>query len=131
MNSIVLFVKPEEWSPKTWMHTLSYAIVNSDQYVVETATSWLSIRSCNEIFDDYDVHEEEQVRLLIQCPQPYLIEWRGEELLQKFIDDFPSGKVAVIDNDHGLICAISKVKGRPISKWIREKKMNTLHLVSC
>ncbi len=105
-----------------WMFLMEMGVSDRGQFVVETSNSWISVYRYDEVFNDYDKDEEQLVRSLVHNPVPYLIEWRGDELLKKFIEDFPLNNNAVIDNDHGIICNISKLKGKPVSDWVREKK---------
>jgi len=123
MNSIVLFAQTDGWQPDGWVKSMGGTKSDSGQFVVETSCSWISFCRYDDVFSDYDDDEEQIVRSLIQEPTGYLIEWRGDDLLEKFIEDFASNTKAVIDNDHGLICYISKVKGLPVSHWFREKKL--------
>ena len=123
MNSIVFFTNKNEWKPEAWVTVMGGTISETGQFIVEALDSWISIYKYDDVFNDYDEDEEQLVRSFIHDPIPYLVEWRGDELLQKFIDDFPFDKHAVIDNDHGLICNISELKGKPASDWVFERKL--------
>lgn len=123
MNSIVLFAQNDSWQPDGWVKSMGGTKSDSGQFVVETSFSWISFCRYAEVFGDYDDDEEQIVRSLIPKPTGYLIEWRGDDLLEKFIEEFPANKRAVIDNDHGLICSILKVKGLPVSHWFLEGKL--------
>lgn len=122
MNSLVFFARKKEWKPEAWVTLMGGTTSESGQFVVEILDSWISIYKYDEVFDDYDESEEQLVRSLIQDPVPYIIEWRGDEMLRKFIEDFPINEDAVIDNDHGLICNISELRGKSTRDWLRERK---------
>ena len=125
MNSLVFFTRRKGWKPEIWTTLMGGKVTESGQFVVETSDSWLSVYKYDEVFDDYDESEEQLIRSVIQDPVPYLIEWRGDELLGKFIDNFPIDEEAVIDNDHGLICSISELKGKSIRDWLRKRTVKT------
>ena len=97
MNTLVLFTNIGQLKPDAWVSRTGGVKTDSGQFVVETKRSWISICVCDEVFGDYD---EEQIRSLIKNPEAYLVEWRGEHLLGKFVKEFPSSGVGVIDNDH-------------------------------
>ena len=119
----MFFAGKNEWKPETWVTLMGGTKSQSGQFVVEISDSWIRIFRYDEVFDDYDESEERLVRSLVQDPVPYLIEWRGDELLGKFIEDFPIGEDAVVDNDHGLICNFSELRGKSTSDWLRERKV--------
>lgn len=121
MNSIVLFSSENEWEPETWMTLMKGYISDEGQFIVETSDSWISIIRYDEVLDDYEEDEKELVRNLIRDPIPYLIEWRGDELLKQFVDKFPLNSGGVIDNDHGLICNISELKEKSVNDWLNVK----------
>lgn len=123
MNSLVLFVQESGWKPETWILLVGGARSETGQFVVENASSWLSVYKYDETFDDYDATEEQSVRAVMQDPIPYLIEWRGDELLEKFIENIPVDEEVIVDNDHGLICCVSKLKGLAVRDWVCERAL--------
>ncbi|MDG4558495.1 MAG: hypothetical protein P9F19_14050 [Candidatus Contendobacter sp.] len=125
MNSLILFVRGKNWQPDTWVTLAGGSKTESGQFVLENSSSWLSVYKYDEAFDDYDEAEENLVRELIQDPIPYLIEWRGDELLEKLISNIPADKDVIVDNDHGLICSVSKLKGLSVRDWVCERALSS------
>lgn len=87
---------------------------------------WIAFQPIENIQYDYDVDELEEIKSRISNPSFYLIEGRNGtvDFSDIFIQKFsPSGEV-LIDNDHGMIADLVKVKGRI------ESREDWLHLSS-
>ena len=93
------------------------------RFVAERSNSWISLSRYDEVFCDYDHSEEQAVKSLIAVPTGYLVEWKGAELLELLIKDFPTNQCAVVDNDHGLVCKLIDIKKIPISRWINKPNL--------
>jgi len=125
MNTIILFCeRKQDWTPINWIQKKSGSKTEYGNYVIENDVAWLSVSKTVDEFKDYDEFEKETVLSLISNPEAYLIEWRGKDLIKQFVDEFPSGTDAVVDNDHGLICSIGEVKGLPIESWVSSQRLD-------
>lgn len=122
MNTIMLFTENKSWGPRNWVMSMEGAQVKDDHFVVETASSWISFNSCENVFEDYENVEEDKVKTMLPNPTAHLVEWKGDEILRQFIDDFPIDQDAVVDNDHGLICKLAELKGMEVGCWSRKSE---------
>ena len=121
MNTIVLFTKSKTWDPRSWVMSMEGGQVKGDHFVVEMASSWISLNLCENVFEDYENVEEDKVKTMVTDPTAHLVEWKGDEIIRKFIDNFPTDQDAVVDNDHGLICKLVELKGMEVGCWSSEK----------
>jgi len=124
MNTIVLFIEdPKCWSPEGWMIQHGGIVGSTGQVVMETPAGWLSVLRYDDVIYDYDDFEKVALSAFIDHPIPFLIEWRGDELVQQFIAAVPTDCKVVVDNDHGLICLLACVATLPLASWINAKEL--------
>jgi hypothetical protein len=125
MNTLVLHISRENgWSPEDWLLSTGGSRGMADQVVLETETGWLAVGKCDEVMHDYEDSELQVLESLIRDPVPYLVEWRGNHLVQQLVDAIPLGCSAAIDNDHGLICLVDRVKNLPVTSWIAALRLD-------
>ena len=120
MNSLIVFTTEDAWHPTKWFKAMDASESDTGQFVVERTGSWISLLKRDDLFYDYDDNEKQTVQSLLEVSKSYLVEWKGDVLLDSFIKAFPPSGNVVIDNDHGLICSILEVQKSPICRWIRE-----------
>lgn len=88
------------------------------RYCLDTSSGWIAITRLINVFEDCDPQEIERVRRLIINPVSYLVEWKNEDFLDRFVRAVPSYCNVMIDNDHGLICIIQLLKYLPVERWL-------------
>lgn len=125
MNSLIIFASEDEWQPTKWFKAMDASESNTGQFVVERTSSWISLLMRDDMFYDYDDNEKQTVQSLLDVSKSYLVEWKGDGLLDSFIKAFPPSENLVVDNDHGLICNILEVQKLPICRWVRESMLAT------
>lgn len=124
MNTVILFVENSyDWSPEKWITENGGKKTDYGRVVIEESNAWLIVDRYNQFVGDYDEDEKQYVSNLLKNPIGYIIEWKGESLLEKFITNVPSESKAVIDNDHGLICLVEDIKSLPLTSWIKANNL--------
>lgn len=124
MNTLILHIaRKYGWSPEDWLLSLGGSRGMAGQMVLETETGWLALLRCDEVMHEYEDAEHQVLESLIRDPSPYSVEWRGDHLVQQLIDAVPLGCNAAIDNDHGVICSVDRVKNLPATSWIRALRL--------
>lgn len=120
MNSIVLIVdKNCKWDPKDVLKESERSENEFNKFIYSEGEGWISSFEEPELINDFDAEELLKVANIISNPKFYLIEWKGDEILQKFINDIPGNILAIIDNDHGGVYRAIDLIGRPVSEWLR------------
>jgi hypothetical protein len=91
--------------------------------MIEQETDWLSIVRDDQVLDDFD--EEERARLgeLVSAPTAYLVEWKGDVLVERLLRSIPTATRAAVDNDHGLLVPVHLVAGEPLDSWIKASSL--------
>lgn len=116
MNTLILFLDDEDadWTLEGWwkQSNVHHAFELSD------TKSYISFDKDEDTFSDYNEEEEKFIREFIKKPVCYVVTWRGDQLINDFVKFFPDDKIAIVDNDYGMICELSKLKGHPVQKWI-------------
>jgi hypothetical protein len=124
VNTLILFLDGErDWSPERWVVQRGGKKGAHGQMVVEMPEAWLSLLRHDDVLNDYDEEERQAVLRLLDDPIPYLVEWRGDQMVEELLAAIPPGKGAVVDNDHGLICLLSRLQGLPLWSWLRAKEL--------
>lgn len=120
MNSIVLILDQNcKWNPKDILAESDGSEIEFNKFICSEGQGWISSFEEPELINDFDAEELLKVASIISDPKFYLIEWKGDEILQKFINDIPKNILAIIDNDHGGVYRATDLIGRPVSEWLR------------
>jgi hypothetical protein len=118
MNSLILHVSRScDWLPQQYLLIRGGSKVAASQVVLETNQCWISVLQDDKLMSEYEATERRILDLLIHDPVCYLVEWRGELLMQHFVYAIPPDIGAVIDNDHGLICYVNQIREIPLANW--------------
>lgn len=124
MNTLVLLVAKEcAWSPEVWAIEGGGQRAADGQIMIERGPEWLSIARDERVLDDFDDEERLRVAALVGEATTYLVEWRGNVLVETFLRSIPPGTRAAIDNDHGLLVPVSEVAGEPVETWVRASSL--------
>ena len=119
MNTIILIVNENtSWSPQYWIEKKGGGINIFHQLVLNKNDGWISIVKDQTILNDYDKKEISEIINTIQKPVFHVIEWKGDHILEEFLNEIPFDIEALIDNDHGLISKACDLSGKPVSSWI-------------
>ena len=125
MNTIVLLVdRTSGWSPEYWAEKIGGKRACGAQVMIERAGGcWLSIIRNDDVLDDFD--EMERIRLdeLVSEPVAYLVEWKGDDLVELMLRSVLPSTRAAIDNDHGLLVSVHQVAKEPIESWVRASSL--------
>lgn len=124
MNALVLIVEAgSDWSPETWATEHGGKRSLDGQIMIERESEWLSVARDARVFDDFD--EEERVRLgeLVTEPTTYLIEWKGNVLVENMLRSIPPETRAAIDNDHGLLVPVHEIADEPLDSWVTASRL--------
>ena len=126
MNTIVLLVdRQSAWSPEAWAEQAGGKRTGVAQIMVEQAGgSWLSIVRDDAVLGDFNAIERSRLAELVADPVAYLVEWRGDGLVELLVRSVMAairagGTRAAIDNDHGLLVPVHVVAGEPLESWVR------------
>jgi hypothetical protein len=126
VNTLVLLVDRKSlWSPEAWAEQVGGKRTGVAQIMVEQAAgSWLSIVRDDAVLGDFDAIERSQLAELVADPVAYLVEWRGDSLVELLLYSVMAairadGTRAAIDNDHGLVVPVQHVAGEPLESWAR------------
>src|SRR5687768_15476003 len=107
MNLLILALGHDcPWSPVEWMISRGGAKLANTQVTIEEGGDWLSILQDNKLIHDFDEEEREVLRRLLGDPVMFLVEYKGEQLVDLFVGSIPVQCDAMIDNDHGLLVHI-------------------------
>jgi hypothetical protein len=120
MNTFLLLVaNGSAWSPEAWATERGGARSLNGQVTIERNANWLSVIHDETALDDFDEEDLSRISAMVGKPATYLVEWRGNTLVEDLLRSIPPNTRAVIDNDHGLLVSIEEIAGRPIDSWAR------------
>lgn len=120
MNTLILLLdRASTWSPEAWACQQGGERGDDGQIMLELSPGWLSVLHDSRVLDDYDVDECNVLATLLTDPVPFVIEWKGGHLLKALIQAVPPEASAVVDNDHGVIAPVRKIRDLPIESWVR------------
>lgn len=120
MNSITLLVEREcTWSPEIWAEAVGGKRIGDDQVTIEQESEWLSIIQDDQVLDDFDDTECTRILELVGEPLVYVIEWKGNKLVERLLRSIPHNIRAAVDNDHGLLVPVDQVANKPLESWAR------------
>ncbi|WP_271584190.1 hypothetical protein [Bradyrhizobium sp. CCBAU 45389] len=118
MNTIILIVERDGvWSPEVWASEHGGRCGIGNQLVIERDGQWLSIVRDDRVLDDFDQAERSRLNDLVVVPATYLLEWRGDMLVECLLQSVPPNLRAAIDNDHGLLLPLQELADKPIRLW--------------
>ncbi|ATE59822.1 hypothetical protein [Thauera sinica] len=124
MNTLVLLLKRDSvWSPETWAMQHGGERGVGGQVMIEGQSSWLSILRDDRVLDEYDDEERSELSAMLAEPMPFLLEWKGSDLIEALIRAVPFESGAVVDNDHGLLASIQAIRDLPLGSWVRERTL--------
>lgn len=128
MNTVLILKEKDNlWVPEDWFTSQGGICLENGQITLEVDDSWVSIIRANEVISDFDGHEKSLIFDELDEPEIYLIEWRGNELLQSFINSLPTNVKILVDNDHGLICDVCFIKNYPVSEWLEKAELKKIN----
>lgn len=120
MNTMIMHVdRACEWQPVLWILAIGGSEIETGQVVIELNSEWISVLPYDEVIYSYDEAELQLLKSIIKDFNSYIIEWKGDVLVQRLVDAAPIGGLVVIDNDHGIICLVDGIKKIPIKDWTR------------
>ncbi|WP_156087504.1 hypothetical protein [Lysobacter sp. Root667] len=124
MNTIIFFQSlGRDWSPEYWAVSHGASQGEYGEFVVESFGGWISVSRDPNVLDDYESDEAAVVRKAIPTFEAYVIEWRGGGLIDDLLSSIPAEHFALIDNDHGLVVSIDRVRGLPLDSWIKADRL--------
>ena len=120
MSSFVLALNSAStWSPLDWMANYRGLKLANGQVTIEENSDWLSILHDDNLIRDFDEEERELLRSLLGSPRMFLIEYKGERLVNFLVQSIPADCDAMIDNDHGLLVRAYLLRAFSINDWER------------
>ena len=118
MNTVILKKsKAENWDPISYFkQNGGDAIYEFNQYNLAIGDAWISVIEDDSVYFEFDDDEIGKVKSIIEKPVFYIIEWKGDEILENFMGHIPNGTTALVDDDHGSILTadafLKKLKNR-------------------
>jgi hypothetical protein len=91
--------------------------------MIEGPSGWLSVLCDDSVLNDYDVDERAALATMLAEPVPFLVEWKGADLLKALVQAVPEEIGAVVDNDHGVMVPVREVRDLPIESWVKASKL--------
>lgn len=124
MNAIVMHIAREgPWSPVLALIFMGGKAIEAGAAMSAGDSSWLSVRESHSVIHDYDEEDLKKLRSLVGDAKSYLVEWRGDEILQNFISSIGPKQYVLIDNDHGLMASLADVFDLPVEQWVRQSRL--------
>ena len=110
MKALVLLVgEDEEWSPEVLLKDRLRNREVPDGFSAELDGEWLLVIGSDSVLADYELEDLCELRKVMgEQLRPYLVSWRGEGLLFKFLSAIPHGVPAFVDDDNGTILPVSE-----------------------
>jgi hypothetical protein len=120
MNTLILLVESDSsWSPLIWaMHNAAES-TDDGRVVIGGRLGWLAIHADQSILDDFDDDEKADALGALVEPAIFVVEWRGDPLIERFVKDVPSDCRVFVDNDHGVFAPVAVLQGLPAGAWAR------------
>lgn len=120
MNSFILALGRDcSWSPVEWMAGQGGVKLTNTQVTIEEDGDWLSILQDDIVINDFDENERKILWPLLGDPVMFLVEYKGERLVEFFIHSIPMECNAMIDNDHGLLVHVQQLRALSVKTWAR------------
>lgn len=119
MNTLIFYIdRHSTWSPQDWIVSLGGGNVFNNQFTLEFDGELISVIPSAQVI--CELEEEELMRLheIVAEPNAFIVEWRGDGLIEKFLESIPNATSVAVDNDHGLIVSVHDVRGMPLNSWI-------------
>lgn len=124
MNTLILLTNRESaWSPETWATQHGGERGIGGQIMIEGQSGWLSVLRDDRVLDEYDDEERSELSAMLADPMPFLLEWKGSDLVEALLRAVPLESGAVVDNDHGLLVPIEAIRDLPLGSWVTESKL--------
>ncbi len=123
MNSLILLLDDDpQWSLEKWAINEGGVASVDGRILIESGVNWLFVQKNMEVLLDYDDEEIILVRCHLSTPLPFLIEWRGGEMLTRLLLAIPYQIAALVDNDHGLIFPVKCVAELNPATWVNRNQ---------
>lgn len=108
MNTVILIKsKDENWDPINYLKRNGGNLITEfNQYNLFVGDAWISIIEDDSVYFEFDDDEMHKVKSIIKNPVFYIIEWKGDEILESFMAHIPNETTALVDDDHGSILMI-------------------------
>ena len=124
MNTLIVHTTLDErWSPVDWILASGGGRVVSGGASKTTKHGSIIAYRADEVRHDYEPDAWEIVEAFLPEPISYLVEWRGDDLIAALLRSVPAGAEVVLDNDHGVICPVDRVRRLAPAAWIRSVQL--------
>lgn len=124
MNTLVLLLsRDSEWTPEIWAYERGGKLGVGGQVMIEGQSAWLSVCRDEDVLNEYAVEERAAVLTTLTDPVPFVIEWKGVDLLSALLQAVPPDTRAVVDNDHGLLVPIRTITSLRLDSWLGASKL--------
>lgn len=119
MNTLILYIdRHSEWMPQNWIISLGGGNVCENQFNLEIGGELISVIPSVQVLSDLEEEELLKLHKIVAEPNAFIIEWRGNGLIEKFLESIPNNASVAVDNDHGLMVSVRDVLGKPLNSWI-------------
>ncbi|HSX60589.1 MAG TPA: hypothetical protein VLF18_10350 [Tahibacter sp.] len=120
MNTLILLAETERsWSPVVWAVERGAESTEDGRTILDERDGWLSIRPDQSLLDDFGDDEKADALGGIADPSLFVVEWRGDWLIETFVDAVPPECRAFVDNDHGVFVPVTLLQNVPRAAWAR------------
>lgn len=120
MNTLILLVERESsWSPLVWALEQGGESAEDGRVVIEGRLGWLSIEPDQSVLDDFNDDERADAVAALVDPSLFVVEWRGDVLIETFVRAVPSDSRVFVDNEHGVFAPAAALKSIPFASWAR------------
>ena len=123
MNAVILWIEGGAWSPDSWFVEKHGKKSADGRIIVDRVYEWISIDHSDNIFNYYEQAEIDGISSNLVDARPCMIQWRGTSIADEFFGSIPDGISAIIDNDHGLVCHVDRVKKLSVDFWAYRKEL--------
>lgn len=125
MNTLILHnIEGSNWSLAEHLVSLGGVSTGPDEITLSTDSSWIRLTWADDVIYDYDFSRLNLLKSFGAERKSFMVEWRGDDLLQNFIDSIPTDKKIVVDNDFGIFISLDLIRDKLLSTWIREKHLS-------
>jgi len=120
MNTLILLLENESsWSPLVWALEQGGESTEDGRVVIEGALGWLSIEPDQSVLDDFADEERADAVAALVDPALFVVEWRGDALIETFVRAVPIDCRVFVDNEHGVFAPVAAIRHLPFASWAR------------
>lgn len=119
MQTLIVLVDPNgEWSPQDTVVALGGTPLDDGRFALGRGLQHLWIGRDDSVLEHFDADERRVFEAQLPSPAVWVVEWRGETLLDDLLHAMPADALAFVDNDNGFVVPLQAVRGVPVATWV-------------